>query len=358
MKGKEAILVLETGHSFIGESFGYEGETVGEIVFNTSMVGYPQVLTDPSYANQIIVFSYPLIGNYGIDIERLESTKIHCAGVVAREFNDYKFHWNSEKSLREFLIENKIVGIHKVDTRAIVREIRKFGTMKAIISTTEKDAFVLAKKLFSYDFNYLDLVRRVTTTVPYELNLGGDKKIALFDFGVKLGIVRELLKYNFRIKIFPAWTSFEEVKNYNPDGIVFSNGPGDPTNVPYVQETIRRIIALEKPILGICLGIQLVALSLGAKTYKLKFGHRGANHPVYHVDSGRTFITSQNHSYAINPRTLPSGFEVNYYNLNDQTVEGIKHNSFPLIAVQFHPEASPGPWDTRFVFDEFYKLLL
>ncbi|WP_287019954.1 carbamoyl-phosphate synthase domain-containing protein, partial [Dictyoglomus sp.] len=187
MKGKEAILVLETGHSFIGESFGYEGEVVGEIVFNTGMVGYPQTLTDPSYANQIIVFSYPLIGNYGVDTERLESSKIHCSGVVAREFNDYKFHWNSKKSLREFLIENKIVGIHKVDTRAIVREIRKFGTMKAIISTKEKDVFVLAKKLLKYDFNYLDLVRRVTTTVPYEVNPEGDKKLALLDFGVKMG---------------------------------------------------------------------------------------------------------------------------------------------------------------------------
>jgi carbamoyl-phosphate synthase small subunit len=184
---KEAILVLETGHSFIGESFGYEGETVGEIVFNTSMVGYPQVLTDPSYANQIIVFSYPLIGNYGVDSERLESNKIHCSGVVAREFNDYKFHWNSDKSLEEFLIENKIIGIHNIDTRAIVREIRKFGTMKAIISTEEKDPFVLVKKLGIYDFNYLDLVRRVTTTIPYEINEEGDKKIALLDFGVKRG---------------------------------------------------------------------------------------------------------------------------------------------------------------------------
>jgi carbamoyl-phosphate synthase small subunit len=354
---KEAILVLETGHSFIGESFGYGGETVGEIVFNTSMVGYPQVLTDPSYANQIIVFSYPLIGNYGVDSERLESNKIHCAGVVAREFNDYKFHWNSDKSLEEFLIENKIIGIHNIDTRAIVREIRKFGTMKAIISTEEKDPFVLVKKLGIYDFNYLDLVRRVTTTIPYEINEEGDKKIALLDFGVKRGIIRELLKYNLRIKVFPAWTSFEDIKSYNPDGIVLSNGPGDPSNVPYVQETIRRILKLEKPILGICLGIQLLLLSVGARTYKLKFGHRGANHPVYHVDSGRTFITSQNHSYAVDDRTLPPGFEVNYYNLNDNTVEGIKHNSYPLIAVQFHPEASPGPWDTKYIFDDFYNLI-
>ncbi len=354
---KEAILVLETGHSFIGESFGYEGETVGEIVFNTSMMGYPQVLTDPSYANQIIVFSYPLIGNYGVDSERLESNKIHCAGVVVREFNNYKFHWNSDKSLEEFLIENKIIGIHNIDTRAIVREIRKFGTMKAIISTEEKDPFVLVKKLGIYDFNYLDLVRRVTTTIPFEINEEGDKKIALLDFGVKRGIIRELLKYNLRIKVFPAWTSFEDIKSYNPDGIVLSNGPGDPSNVPYVQETIRRILKLEKPILGICLGIQLLSLSVGARTYKLKFGHRGANHPVYHVDSGRTFITSQNHSYAVDDRTLPPGFEVNYYNLNDYTVEGIKHNSYPLIAVQFHPEASPGPWDTKYIFDDFYNII-
>lgn len=358
MQNKEATLVLETGHTYIGESFGYEGEKVGEIVFNTSMIGYPQELTDPSYTNQIIVFSYPLIGNYGIDMERLESNKIYSAGVVAREFNDYKFHWDSELTLSEFLIKNKIVGIHNVDTRAIVREIRKFGTMKAIISTEEKDPFVLVKKLANYDFNYLDLVRRITTTVPYEINPDGEKRIALLDFGVKRGIVRELLKYNFRIKVFPAWTSFEDIKNYKPHGIVLSNGPGDPANVPYVQETIRGILKMDKPILGICLGILLLALSVGGRTYKLKFGHRGANHPVYNTDSGRVFITSQNHSYAINDSSLPPGFEVNYYNLNDNTVEGIKHNSLPIIAVQFHPEASPGPLDTKYLFDEFYRLIV
>ncbi len=357
MGSKEGILVLETGHSFIGESFGVDGESYGEIVFNTSMVGYPQVITDPSYANQIIVFSYPLIGNYGIDVKRLESKKAFCKGVVARELNDYKFHWESPVSLREFFSEQNIVAIHKVDTRKIVKEIRKFGTMKAIISTIENDPFVLAKKLERLDFNYLDLVRRVTTSVPYELNPEGDKKIALLDFGVKEGIIRELLKYNYRIKIFPAWSSFEDVKNFNPDGIVLSNGPGDPNNVPYTQETIRNILTLEKPILGICLGIQLLALSVGAKTYKLKFGHRGANHPVKDLETGRVYITSQNHSYAVKEDTLPSGFKVWFYNLNDETLEGIKHVSLPLLAVQFHPEASPGPQDTKFIFDEFYNLL-
>ncbi|MGB9857546.1 MAG: glutamine-hydrolyzing carbamoyl-phosphate synthase small subunit [Dictyoglomaceae bacterium] len=357
MGSKEAILVLETGHSFIGESFGVDGESYGEIVFNTSMVGYPQVITDPSYANQIIVFSYPLIGNYGIDIKRLESERSFCKGVVAREFNDYKFHWDSPISLKEFFYQQNIVAIHKVDTRKIVKEIRKFGTMKAIISTKESDPFVLAKKLERLDFNYLDLVRRVTTTVPYELNPEGKKRIALLDFGVKRGIIRELLKYNLRIKVFPAWSSFEDIKSFNPDGIVLSNGPGDPTNVPYAQETIRKILTLEKPILGICLGIQLLALSLGARTFKLKFGHRGANHPVKDVETGRVYITSQNHSYAVREDTLPSGFKVWFYNLNDGTLEGIKHNNFPLLAVQFHPEASPGPQDTKFIFNEFYNLL-
>jgi len=357
MNFKEAILVLETGHSFIGESFGADGESFGEIVFNTSMVGYPQVITDPSYANQIIVFSYPLIGNYGVDTDMLESNKPVCKGIVARELNDYKFHWRSEKSLKEFLIENNIVAIHKVDTRKIVKEIRKFGTMKAVISTKESDPFILSKKLERLDFNYLDLVRRVTTTVPYELNLEGEKRIALLDFGVKQGILRELIKRNFRVKVFPAWTSFEDIKNYNPDGIVLSNGPGDPSNVPYTQETIRKIISLEKPILGICLGIQLLALSVGAKTYKLKFGHRGANHPVKDVNTGIVYITSQNHSYAVKEDTLPSGFEVWFYNLNDETLEGMKHKDYPIIAVQFHPEASPGPLDTKFIFEEFKNLI-
>jgi carbamoyl-phosphate synthase small subunit len=354
---KEAILVLETGHSFIGESFGVDGESYGEIVFNTSMVGYPQVITDPSYANQIIVFSYPLIGNYGIEGDKLESSRSYCKGVVAREFNDFKFHWDSDFSLKEFFNQQNIVAIHKVDTRKIVKEIRRFGTMKAIISTLESDSFVLAKKLERLDFNYLDLVRRVTTTVPYDLNPIGEKRIALLDFGVKRGIIRELLKYNLRIRIFPAWTSFEEIKNFNPHGIVLSNGPGDPTNVPYVQETIRNILKLEKPILGICLGIQLLALSVGARTFKLKFGHRGANHPVKEVKTGRVYITSQNHSYAVKEDTLPSDFEPWFYNINDGTLEGMRHRSLPLIAVQFHPEASPGPQDTKFIFDEFYSML-
>jgi carbamoyl-phosphate synthase small subunit len=361
-KYKPAILVLEDGTVFKGKSFGANGEVFGEIVFNTSMSGYQEIITDPSYTEQLVTFTYPLIGNYGINSQDVESKQISAKAMIVREYVDNYSNWRADKSLREYLIQNNIVGICGVDTRAVTRHIRIKGAMRAIISTENFDVADLIAKLEKYPgLVGRNLVYDVSCKTSYAWNKTVEKafigKIVVMDFGVKLNILRSLEQMRYEVIVVPANITAEEILAINPDGIMLSNGPGDPSALTDIVSEIKKLIG-KKPIFGICLGHQLIGLALGAKTYKLKFGHRGGNHPVKDLQTGKVEITSQNHGFCVDEKTLDKNeIEITHINLYDGTLEGIKHKKHPLFTVQYHPEACPGPNDSSYLFTRFKEMI-
>jgi len=347
-----AQLILENGRIFEGKAFGYLKETVGEVVFNTGMTGYQEILTDPSYYGQIVTMTYPLIGNYGLNLDDNESAGVQVKGFVVREKADVPNNWRYEFELDDYLKRNKIIGIEGVDTRALTKVIRNSGTMKGIIAVRPLTKSQIETKFQSFH-NKL-AVKQVTTKVIREIE-GHTLHIAAIDFGIKNNILNSFQHRGCKITLFPAFTSAAEILAVNPDGIFLSNGPGDPKDIPKVVEEIKKLLG-KKPVTGICLGHQLLALALGGDTEKLKFGHRGANHPVKDLSTGRVMITSQNHGYVVKDY-LPEGTIVTHINLNDQTVEGLRHEKLKIYSIQFHPEACPGPHDTDPIFDEFIDLM-
>lgn len=349
-------LVLEDGWVLTGKARGAQGCSTGEVVFNTGMTGYQEILTDPSYCGQIITMTYPLIGNYGIAPVANESRRPYARGFVVREICNRPSHWRSEQSLDNFLQRHNIICLEGVDTRALTRRIREHGTMKGIICSDETSVDELLARMRAGVGNVPELVREVTTPEIYHI-AGPGPRVVVMDFGCKENILRCLRQYGCDLTVVPAWTKATEILSYNPDGIFLSNGPGDPKDVPYALETIKELIG-RKPIFGICLGHQLLALSFGADTYKLKFGHRGSNHPVKDLASGRVNITSQNHGYNVDEHTMDScDLVVTHRGLNDNTVEGMRHRTLPVFSVQYHPEAAPGPQENEYLFGQFMDLM-
>jgi len=370
MDSKKAYLVLADGTVFEGISFGAHGEVIGEVVFNTSMTGYQEILTDPSYKGQIVVMTYTQIGNYGINDEDIESAFPRVEGFVAKEFFDFPSNWRSKKSLDEYLKEHHKVAIHGIDTRALTAHIRDNGVQMGIISTEDNDPRSLLRKVREHpDISELDLVQEVTTQAPYKWNkplwrlspedkedsYKGDLKVVVYDFGVKMNILRHLFEAGFDVTVVPANTDPEDILD-QADAIVLSNGPGDPRSVPYAVEIARRIIG-KKPLLGICLGHQIIGIALGARIYKLKFGHHGGNHPVMDLTTGEVKITSQNHNYCVDIESLKDSVVLTHRNLYDGTEEGMRHLEYPVMTFQHHPEAGPGPNDSGYIFREFRKMV-
>ena len=366
----KALLALEDGTVFEGRAFGAFGEAKGEVVFNTAMTGYQEILTDPSYRGQIVTMTYPHIGNYGVNSKDIESRRIWVEGFVVKEVSEIASNWRAEKSLDEYLKEYNIVGIEGIDTRELTKRLREVGSQMGIISTVDLDPVSLVNRARELPkIEGRDLVKDVTCKAPYTWTEGdwiphkGYERVeatgfhvVVYDFGVKYNILRLLASLGLKVTVVPAATSWQDVLSLKPHGVFLSNGPGDPAPVEYAIKNIRNLIG-KVPLCGICLGNQLLGLALGGKTYKLKFGHHGANHPVKDLISGRIEITSQNHNFVVDPDSLGSDVEVTHINLNDHTVEGIRHKSEPLFAVQFHPEASPGPHDSRNIFARFVELM-
>lgn len=340
---KKAILILNNDTIFRGKGFGALGSYWGELVFNTAMTGYMEALTDPSYAGQILTFSYPLIGNYGASFKWAESKKIHPVGVVVSEICSEPNHREMEKTLEEILEKQKIGGISDVDTRMLIKIIREQGTIPAVLSV--------------YENHSVDLVKQVTTQKTKIINPDGKPTIAVIDYGIKESIINMLAAKGAKIIIFPATSTAKKIIDYKPAGIVLSNGPGDPREFIYAQETVKDLLREKIPIFGICLGHQLLGLAAGGKIYKLKFGHRGINQPVYNLKTKKCYITSQNHSYAFDQKSLPKDWEISFINLNDNTVEGLQHKTKPIFSTQFHPEAHPGPQDNTYLYDKFLSSL-
>ncbi|MEM4348190.1 MAG: glutamine-hydrolyzing carbamoyl-phosphate synthase small subunit [Candidatus Anstonellaceae archaeon] len=353
---KKAVLVLADGSIFFGRGFGAYGRRVGEIVFTTNMTGYEESLTDPSYAGQILVSTYPLIGNYGMHSASRESHKIQVEGYAIRELCHHPHHQKSEANLAKKMEDEGVPGIYGIDTRQIAKIIRENGVMSACISVYEKEEDIrkLMEMAKAHDYAKINFVEKVSTKEAIIYG-NGSKRVVLIDYGVKMGIVRELVARGCEVVVVPFSTTAEEVKSYEPAGVVASNGPGDPALMKNESEQLKKLF--DFPLFGICLGNQLLAQAVGASTYKLKFGHRGGNHPVLNLKTGKVVITTQNHGYAVEQKTLPNDFEVTHVNLIDQTVEGIAHRDLPIFAVQYHPEANPGPCDSKYLFDEFVKLL-
>ncbi len=345
---------------FYGNTFAAEGEVSGEVVFNTSMTGYQEVLTDPSYKGQIVTMTYPLIGNYGINAEDIESEGIQVEGFVVREYEPLPSNWRSEQTLAGYLNNQGIIGIEGVDTRALTRHIRLAGAMKGVISTRDLDPRSLVKKASaSRGLVGRDLVRDVTCHRPYQWSQKEAVrfKVVALDCGIKFNIARSLAQRGCDVTIVPAFTDADQIRAMNPDGVLLSNGPGDPEPITYAVDTIKHLIP-DYPIFGICLGHQLLGLAFGGKTYKLKFGHRGANHPVKNLLTGKVEITAQNHGFCVDIDSIKDPeIEITHINLNDQTLEGMRHRRLPIFSVQYHPEASPGPHDSSYLFDEFIHLM-
>ncbi len=358
-KLKKAILFLEDGLFFNGKSLGSNGETFGEVCFNTGMTGYQEILTDPSYSNQMIVMSSPHIGNYGTNNNDTESEKVYATGFIIKSESLQPSNWRSEESLSSFLKKHSIVGIQDIDTRALTIHIRKNGAMRGIISTEDFDLDSLASKIESIPkMEGQDLAIKVARNKKVILSNTDNPvyKIAAIDFGMKSNIYDIMLDHKAEVEIFPANVSYDEILLSNPDGIFLSNGPGDPAAVTYGIETVKNLLG-KKPIFGICLGHQILALALGANTFKMKFGHRGINQPVKNLITNKVEITSQNHGFAVDENTLPSNVIVTHKHLNDDTVAGISCNDISAYSVQYHPEASPGPHDSRYVFKEFFNMM-
>jgi carbamoyl-phosphate synthase small subunit len=392
---KPAVLALADGTVFEGASFGAEGECVGEVVFNTAMTGYQEVLTDPSYKGQIVCMTYPLIGNYGINLEDIESGRPFVEGFIVKEGSPYPSNWRKSQTLDAYLKQWRIVGIQGIDTRALTKHIRDRGAMEGVISTIDlSSASLIEKARSSPGLIGRDLVKEVCCTEPFRwwqgewrwphgytgesraesrelrkeqldlfsaqssvLSPRGRFRVIAIDCGIKYNILRQLVHTGCDVIIVPASATADEILAHNPDGIFLSNGPGDPEGVTYLIETTRRLIG-RKPIFGICLGHQILGLALGGRTYKLKFGHHGANHPVKELHTGKVEITTQNHGFAVDIDSIPGGeVELTHVNLNDGTVEGMRHTRLPVFSVQYHPEASPGPHDSRYLFDRFVALM-
>ncbi|MBU0548154.1 MAG: glutamine-hydrolyzing carbamoyl-phosphate synthase small subunit [Candidatus Omnitrophica bacterium] len=355
-----ALLVLEDGKVFKGSSFGSSGERTGEVVFNTSMAGYQEIITDPSYKGQIVVMTYPLMGNYGINKGDVESRRPFLEGFVVKEYSKIASNWKKEQSLGKYLEENNILGIEGIDTRELTLHIREKGAMKAVLSTEDHDEASLIKKAqCCRGLIGVDLVREVSIPKRYNYvqNKDAKYKVVVLDCGVKYNILRELARNNCNVVVLPAQATCEQILEAGPDGLLLSNGPGDPAAVDYVVKTVTKLIS-KIPIFGICLGHQMLGLALGGKTYKLKFGHHGANHPVKDLRTGKVSITSQNHGFCVDMNSLnKKDIELTHVNLNDGTLEGIRHKKLPVFSVQFHPEASPGPHDAEYLFAEFTKLM-
>ena len=361
MPSKKAFLVLEDGSVFEGETFGAANETSGEVVFNTSMTGYQEILTDPSYAGQIVVPTYPIIGNYGINAEDFESRKIQVRGFVVRDNCERPSHWQSHGTIGDYLESQGIPGISGVDTRAITRKLRMRGVMMGIISSEESPDGALDRIRHIPNYGDTDYVRSVSTEHAYVWADGppapdDGPRITVVDMGVKYNIMRILKSRGCHVMTVPAWVTAEAVMETEPDGIVLSPGPGDPALLHYMVSTAKKL-AVAKPVLGICLGHQVLAHAFGGNTFKLKFGHRGGNHPVRDNQTGRVHITAQNHGYAVDGDSLPSELEVSHVNLNDGTVEGLRHRSLPVFSIQYHSEASPGPLDNVEIFDRFITMV-
>ncbi len=355
--------MLEDGSVYEGYAFGAGTSTYGEVVFNTSMTGYQEMLTDPSYAGQILIATYPLIGNYGVNSEDFESKQIQVKGFVVRENCSRPSHWQSTHTVHQFLTENGVPGIWGVDTRAITRRLRSAGVMMGLITCDEspREALERLKSLPQYDST--DFVWGVSTLSPYrwEQSPRGDNprfssNIVVVDCGLKLNILRILRGMGCTVTAVPCAISAEEILKLKPDGIVLSPGPGNPALLGYMIDTVRKL-AFKKPLMGICLGNQLIAQAFGGKTFKLKFGHRGANHPVKDLTTGKVYITAQNHGYAVDPDSLNGGLEVSHINLNDGTVEGLHHRDLPILSIQYHSEASPGPHDNMYLFERFLEMI-
>ncbi len=391
----KALLALEDGRSFLGDSFGASGISLGEVCFNTSMTGYQEILTDPSYRGQIVAMTYPLIGNYGINPNDSESKEPHVRGFVIEELSDIPSNWRSRESLDDYLARHDIIGIQGIDTRALTKHLRERGAMKAILTTEEISPEVAARRAAeSPGMLGMDFVREVTAPGNYRwdpddrlsrqwtiLNPNhqdgqvaatkddgspqddlfeslpdATRHLVAYDFGVKHNILRQLRQHGFTVDVVPSTTKAEEVLSLKPDGVFLSNGPGDPAALDYIHAEIRKLLG-KTPIFAICLGHQILGHAFGGKTYKLKFGHRGGNQPVKDLRTGRIAITSQNHGFAVDADSLPPEIEVTHINLNDDTVEGLRHRDYPVFSVQYHPEASPGPHDAGYFFREFANLI-
>jgi len=353
-KKRQGRLILENGLVFSGEAFGAAGTSVGEVVFNTGMTGYQEVLTDPSYCGQIVTMTYPLIGNYGVNVDNVESRQPYVQGFVAREFSDVDSHYKSMGNLSEYLRDNGIIGLSGIDTRKLTKAIRTQGTMKAVLTTENLSLVEVQEQLQApLPRNQID---RVTTATAYRCP-GEGRRVALLDYGAKSGVMRSLLARNCDVVVLPARTTAEEVLAWRPHGVMLSNGPGNPTDAPYAVETVRQLIG-KVPIFGICLGHQLIALACGARTEKLRFGHRGVNHPVRNLKTGKVAITSQNHGYVVTAESLAATeLLLTHVNQNDGSVEGLAHGKHPVFSVQYHPEARPGPDDSDSLFDEFMEMM-
>ena len=381
----KAILALASGKIFEGHAFGAEGETVGEVVFNTSMTGYQEILTDPSYEGQLVAMTYPQIGNVGINPEDVESRRPFMKGFIVKDYTPQPSNWRATQPLHEYMRTNGIVGIHGIDTRSLVRYLRDHGAQEGIISTLSDDSDELvAKAKASPGLVGKDLVRNVSCAEAYDWNQGmwklaggykqrepaksGSRRkpkgtfaspafsVVAYDYGIKYNILRNLAETGCGVKVVPASTPAEDVLALNPDGIFLSNGPGDPDAVPYAKENVQKLIG-KKPIFGICLGHQILGLALGGKTYKLKFGHHGGNQPVMDLTTRKVEITAQNHGFAVDADSLKGAAEITHLNLNDNTVEGLAHRELPIFSVQYHPESSPGPHDADYLFKRFTDMM-
>ena len=375
-----ALLVLEDGSTYHGYAFAGSGETLGEVVFNTGMTGYQEVITDPSYKGQIVTMTYPLIGNYGINPEDMESDGIHLEGFIVKEYQPYPSNWRSRTSLKEFLESHGKLGVEGIDTRALTRRIRLEGAMRGILSTETQDIDLLLERVRAYPgLVGRDLIKEVTCKEPYRWkdcapqplpspvlskasvapkSVDGKRqfRVVVLDCGVKYNILRNLERLGCEVLVLPATATGEDVLSYSPDGVLLSNGPGDPAALPYIVEATEHILG-KVPIFGICLGHQILGQALGGRTEKLKFGHHGVNQPVKNIRSGRIEITSQNHGFVVVPGSLPGNLEITYDNLNDHTSEGMCSPELKAFSVQYHPEAAPGPHDVNYLFEKFVSLM-